>query len=158
MNYGVMQQTTKRPGTENLIGAVGFHKAAQIAVEQRSANVEKYQGFKDLFLSVLKEKEVQFEVNGALDLQLPNIVNISFSGIPIDVMLTNLDLAGVSASSGSACTAGSVEPSHVLKAMFSFRSERPNNSIRFSFGTANTTENVTEAAIKTAEIAHRLGK
>src|SRR5699024_11479731 len=73
---------SKRPGTENLIGAVGFHKAAQIAVEQRSANVEKYQGFKDLFLSVLKEKEVQFEVNGALDLQLPNIVNISFSGIP----------------------------------------------------------------------------
>src|SRR5699024_12445014 len=71
---------------------------------------------------------------------------------------TNLDLAGASASSGSACTAGSVEPSHVLKAMFSFRSERPNNSIRFSFGTANTTENVTEAAIKTAEIAHRLGK
>ena len=158
MNYGGMQERSKRPGTENLIGAVGFHKAAQIAVEQRSANVEKYQGFKDLFLSVLKEKEVQFEVNGALDLQLPNIVNISFSGIPIDVMLTNLDLAGVSASSGSACTAGSVEPSHVLKAMFSFRSERPNNSIRFSFGTANTTENVTEAAIKTAEIAHRLGK
>src|SRR5699024_12667943 len=114
--------------------------------------VEKYQGFKDLFLSVLKEKEVQFEVNGALDLQLPNIVNISFSGIPIDVMLTNLDLAGVSASSGRACTAGSVEPSLALKAIFSFRSERPNNSIRFSLGTSNTTENVSEAAIKSAEI------
>src|SRR5699024_2549642 len=106
----------------------------------------------------LKEKEVQFEVNGALDLQLLNIVNISFSGIPIDVMLTTLDLAGVSASRGSACTAGYVEPSHVLRAMFTFRSELPNTCNRFSFGTANTTENVTEAAIKTAEIAHRLGK
>src|SRR5699024_4332885 len=158
MNYGGMQERSKRPGTENLIGAVGFHKAAQIAVEQRSANVEKYQGFKDLFLSVLKEKEVQFEVNGALDLQLPNIVNISFSGIPIDVMLTNLDLDGVSASSGSACTAGSVEPSHVLKAMFSFRSERPNNSFRFSFATAHSTENVTQSSKKNAETAHRLGK
>src|SRR5699024_7676141 len=73
-------------------------------------------------------------------------------------MLTNLDLAGASASSGSACTAGSVGPSHVLKAMFSFRSERPNNSIRCSFGTANTTGNVTDAAIKTAEIANRLRK
>src|SRR5699024_11338003 len=108
MNYGGMQERSKRPGTENLIGAVGFHKAAQIAVEQRSANVEKYQGFKDLFLSVLKEKEVQFEVNGVLDLQLPNIVNISFSGIHIVVMLTYLDLVGFSAFCVSGYTEGSV--------------------------------------------------
>lgn len=158
MNYGGTQERSKRPGTENVIGAVGFHKAAQIAANQRTVNVEKYQNFKDLFLNILTEKEVPFHVNGDLDLQLPNIVNVSFPGITIDVMLTNLDLEGVSASSGSACTAGSLEPSHVLKAMFSFRSERPNNSIRFSFGTANTTENVTEAAYKTAEIAHRLMK
>lgn len=156
MTYGGKQEKTKRPGTENLIGAIGFHEAAAIAKDNKVKNNEKYAAFKELFLSVLEKEAVEFHVNGDIDKQLPTIVNISFPGIKVDVLLTNLDLEGIAASSGSACTAGSLEPSHVLKAMFSFRSERPYNSIRFSFGTANTTENVEAAAYKVAAIVKRL--
>lgn len=156
MTYGGKQEKTKRPGTENVIGAIGFHEAATIAMSEKTANNQKYQAFKNRFLSVLENEEVAFEVNGDIEKQLPNIVNISFPGTRVDVLLTNLDLDGIAASSGSACTAGSLEPSHVLKAMYSFRSERPNNSIRFSFGKANTSENVEVAAYKVANIVNRL--
>lgn len=71
-------------------------------------------------------------------------------------MLTNLDLSGIAASSGSACTAGTVDPSHVLVAMYGKNDERINQSIRFSFGLNNTVENIREAAIRIAQIIHRL--
>lgn len=74
----------------------------------------------------------------------------------MEALLTNLDLEGVAASSGSACTAGSIEPSHVLSAMFGKRSERITNAIRFSFGTENTKENVEEAAKRVAKVVKRL--
>lgn len=156
MTYGGLQEKERRPGTENLIGAIGFHKAAQLAMENKAANVEKYSNYKKRFLETLSQEGIEYAVNGDLNKQLPNIVNLSFPGTKVDVMLTNLDLAGVSASSGSACTAGSLEPSHVLKAMYSFRSERPYDSIRFSFGSHNTLENVEEAAHKVAEVVKRL--
>jgi len=73
-------------------------------------------------------------------------------------MLVNLDLAGIAVSSGSACTAGSVEPSHVLVAMFGKRSERLINSIRFSFGFTTTKEQIVKAAEETARIVLRLKK
>lgn len=156
ITYGGSQEKKRRPGTENLIGAVGFHKAAEIAVRDRQENVEKYTAMKNLFLNVLEENEVDFAVNGELTLQLPTIVNISFPNTSVESLLTNLDLNGVAASGGSACTAGSLEPSHVLKAMFSFGSDRPTNSIRFSFGTFNTMENVEEAAEIVAKAVKRL--
>lgn len=156
MQYGGLQERTRRPGTENFIGAYGFYVAAKLAMENKQVNVETYRSYKNLFLSTLREEEVEFDVNGDLDLAIPTIVNISFPGTSVDVLLTNLDLAGVAASSGSACTAGSLEPSHVLKAMFSFRSDRVNNSIRFSFGSANTEENVREAALRVAQVVKKL--
>ena len=109
-----------------------------------------------MFLNTLREAEIEFEVNGDIDLAIPTIVNISFPGTNVDVLLTNLDLEGVAASSGSACTAGSLEPSHVLKAMFGSRSDRMYNSIRFSFGSANSMENVKVAATKVAKVVKRL--
>lgn len=156
VTYGGSQEKKKRPGTENLIGAVGFHKAAEIAVRDRKKNAEKYTTMKNLFLQVLEENEIEFAVNGKLELQLPTIVNVSFPGTSVESLLTNLDLNGVAASSGSACTAGSLEPSHVLKAMFSFSSDRPTNSIRFSFGSFNTMGNVEEAANIVAQAVKRL--
>ncbi len=158
MTYGGSQEKRKRPGTENVIGAVGFHKAAQLAMDHKEENKNKYNTFKQRLLDILTNEEVEYDVNGKADLQLPTIVNLSFPGMKIDVLLTNLDLEGVAASSGSACTAGSLEPSHVLKAMYSFRSERPSNSIRFSFGAANNLENVEEAAYKVAGVVKRLRK
>jgi cysteine desulfurase len=71
-------------------------------------------------------------------------------------MLVNLDLAGIAASSGSACTAGSIDPSHVLVAMFGRQSDRVTNSIRFSFGITNTTAQIEKVGEETAKIIKRL--
>lgn len=157
LQYGGLQERKKRPGTENFIGAYGFYKAAKIAKENRKENREKYAKYKQIFLNTLEKEEVEFFVNGDMEHSIPTIVNISFPGTKVDVLLTNLDLAGVAASSGSACTAGSLEPSHVLKAMFR-RSDRVYNSVRFSFGSANTIENVEEAAKRVANVVKRLTK
>lgn len=155
LHFGGLQERKKRPGTENFIGAYGFYQAAKIAKENRKENREKYAKYKQLFLNTLEKEEVEFYINGDVDQSVPTIVNISFPGTKVDVLLTNLDLAGVAASSGSACTAGSLEPSHVLKAMFR-RSDRIYNSVRFSFGSANTLENVEEAAKRVANVVKRL--
>ncbi len=81
---------------------------------------------------------------------------MSFPGTNVESMLVNLDLAGVAVSSGSACTAGSIDPSHVLVAMFGKHSERTKNSIRFSFGLNNTEEEIQNAALATVKIVKRL--
>jgi len=125
-------------------------------MENKEENVKKYTSYKNAFIETLKKEEVDFKINGDMDLAIPTIINISFPGSKIDVLLTNLDLAGVAASSGSACTAGSIEPSHVLKSMYGESSERINNSIRFSFGATNTLENVKEAAQRVAKVVKRL--
>lgn len=156
LQYGGKQERTIRPGTENLIGAVGFQTASNIAMKNKEENVQKYSLYKQIFIETLDKEGVNFEINGNMDLAIPTIVNISFPGTKIDVLLTNLDLAGVAASSGSACTAGSIEPSHVLKAMYGDSSERINNSIRFSFGATNTVENVKEAAQRVVKVVKRL--
>lgn len=156
MQYGGEQEWKKRPGTENVPGAVGFKKAAEITLKHKNENIEKYNKYKELFLTVLKEEEIEFQINGDYESSIPTILNISFPGTTVEPLLMNLDLEGVAASSGSACTAGSIEPSHVLRAMFGARSERIKNGIRFSFGTENTEENVREAAKRVAEVVKRL--
>ena len=87
---------------------------------------------------------------------MPHILNLSIEGIEIESFLVNLDLSGISASSGSACTAGSIDPSHVLVAMYGEEAEEIRNSIRFSFGYGLTIEQVRQAAEKTAQISKRL--
>ena len=77
-----------------------------------------------------------------LEKSLPHVLNLSFPGTHVEAMLVNLDLAGIAVSSGSACTAGSIEPSHVLVAMFGEESDKLKNSIRFSFGFTNTEEQI----------------
>jgi len=156
LQYGGYQEGIKRPGTENLTGIVGFHKAAQIAHTKKQANYQKYKQYKKLFLQTLTDEEVEYEVNGDKSKAIPTIVNISFPGTSTEVLLTNLDLAGVAASSGSACTSGTLQPSHVLKAMFSFRDERINHSIRFSFGEANDEADIVTAAKEIANIVKKL--
>lgn len=156
LQYGGLQERTKRPGTENVVGAYGYYLAARIARINKHKNYEKYQAFKQLFLQTLTESEIEYYVNGDIDQAIPTIVNLSFPGTKVDTLLTNLDLEGVAASSGSACSAGSLEPSHVLKAMFGKRSERIHNAVRFSFGSSNTSENVKEAAEIVAKVVKRL--
>ncbi|MFD1038579.1 cysteine desulfurase family protein [Virgibacillus byunsanensis] len=156
LQYGGEQERKRRAGTENVPGVVGFQKAVELAIQYKDKRNNEYQGYKQLFLDVLKHEGIVFEINGNLEETVPAIVNISFPGTNVETLLTNFDLDGIAASSGSACTAGSVEPSHVLTAMFGENNTCTTNSIRFSFGLYNTTENVEEAAERVTKIIKRL--
>ncbi|WP_188453550.1 cysteine desulfurase family protein [Virgibacillus oceani] len=156
LQYGGEQERKRRAGTENIVSAVGFQKAVELVEEEREKRTNLYKQYKSHFLNVLENKHIDFKVNGNYDGTIPAIVNISFKGMNVETLLTNFDLEGIAASSGSACTAGSVEPSHVLTEMYGADNPRTTNSIRFSFGAANTTENVEEAANRIAKIIKRL--
>lgn len=156
VQFGGEQERKHRPGTENVAGAVGFQKAVELIMVNRIERNEQYKLFKELFIKQLSDLGVNFEINGNLNSAAGSIVNISFPGTNVESLLTNLDLAGIAASSGSACTAGSIEPSHVLTAMFGNKDERATNSIRFSFGISNTVDNVGTAATRVADIVKRL--
>lgn len=156
LQFGGEQERKRRPGTENVVGAAGFKKAVELALDNKESRSILYQDHKQQFLAELSTNNINFEVNGDYDSTIASIVNISFPGTNVESLLTNFDLEGIAASSGSACTAGSVEPSHVLSAMFGENNECTTNSIRFSFGIYNTTENVKEAARRVAKIVNRL--
>ncbi|MEH6993092.1 cysteine desulfurase family protein [Neobacillus drentensis] len=156
--YGGEQERKRRAGTENVAAIVGFQEAAIVAAQERSAKREKYQGFKKTFIEHLTEHNVKFSINGLLETSMPHVLNLSFPGTNVEAMLVNLDLAGIAVSSGSACTAGSIEPSHVLVAMFGKESDVLINSIRFSFGFNTTEQQIIKAAEETARIVSRLKK
>lgn len=156
--YGGEQERKRRAGTENVAAIVGFQEAVKVANEDRLMKREKYQEFKKTFLDHLTEHNAEFSINGLLENSLPHVLNLSFPGTNVEAMLVNLDLAGIAVSSGSACTAGSIEPSHVLVAMFGKESERLINSIRYSFGFNTTEEQIIKAAEETARIVSRLKK
>ncbi|SEM31600.1 cysteine desulfurase [Mesobacillus persicus] len=154
--FGGEQERKRRAGTENVPAIAGFCEAVKISLENPNDKRKLYQGFKDVFIEKLKNNDISFELNGSLDKSLPHVLNLSFPGTNVEAMLVNLDLAGIAVSSGSACTAGSIDPSHVLVAMFGKNSERLTNSIRFSFGLNNTREQVEKAAEETAKVVARL--
>ncbi|WML40666.1 cysteine desulfurase family protein [Neobacillus sp. OS1-2] len=156
--YGGDQERKRRAGTENVASIAGFHEAVLIASEERSAKRERFRGFKEVLLKKLRELDVEFDINGSLEYSLPHVLNLSFPGTSVEAMLVNLDLAGIAVSSGSACTAGSIEPSHVLVAMFGKQSQRLVNSIRFSFGFNTTEEEVIKSAEEIAKVVSRLKK
>ncbi|MGZ4160612.1 MAG: cysteine desulfurase family protein, partial [Neobacillus sp.] len=157
-SFGGDQERKRRAGTENVASVAGFREAVLIASEERSEKRERFLEFKDLFMRKLSEQHIEFQLNGSLELSMPHVLNLSFPGTNVEAMLVNLDLAGIAVSSGSACTAGSIEPSHVLVAMFGKQSERLINSIRFSFGYNTTKEQIVKAAEETAKIVLRLKK
>jgi len=154
--YGGSQEKKRRAGTENVPAAVGFAKAVEIAQNGLQEKQKTYQRYREIFIDVLKSEQLSFEVNGHESYFLPHVLNISFKGMEVESFLVNLDIEGVFASSGSACTAGSIDPSHVLVAMFGAGTEELRNSIRFSFGIGLTEEMIKAAAIKTAKIVKRL--
>jgi cysteine desulfurase len=152
------QERKRRAGTENVAAIVGFQEAVKIASEERLVKREKYQGFKKTFVEKLAAHNIEFSINGLLEKSMPHILNLSFPGTNVEAMLVNLDLAGIAVSSGSACTAGSIEPSHVLVAMFGKESDVLINSIRFSFGFNTTEDQIIKTAEETARIVTRLKK
>ncbi|WP_339177425.1 cysteine desulfurase family protein [Oceanobacillus sp. FSL W7-1293] len=156
IQFGGEQERKRRPGTENIPAAVGFELASNIVMETKAARNQQYEKYKQILIDTFTESGIDFGINGDPEKTVSTIINIRFPGANVESLLANFDLSGVAASSGSACTAGSVEPSHVLSAMFGSESPVTTNSIRFSFGLANTEENVKEAAERIAGIVKRL--
>ncbi|ALS78945.1 cysteine desulfurase family protein [Planococcus kocurii] len=152
--YGGEQERKRRAGTENVPAISAFAKAAEIALATMEEKTTAYEQYKTMFKDVLDKQNVNYKENGSHS--MPHILNLSISGIEIESFLINLDLAGISASSGSACTAGSIDPSHVLVAMYGDKAVESRNSIRFSFGLGLTSETIKQAAEKTAQISQRL--
>ena len=141
---GGQQEEKRRAGTENVPAIAGFAQAvSDITDEVKQARQAKYYDFKKYLIDQLTAREIDFDINGELNPEgLNHVFNIWLKGISTYVMQTNLDLAGIAVSGGSACTAGSIEPSHVLTAMFGENSPRISESIRISFGIDNTKDDL----------------
>ncbi|MGN1282957.1 MAG: cysteine desulfurase family protein [Limosilactobacillus sp.] len=152
------QETKRRAGTENVPAVAAFAKAVTIdSPEEKQARRERFYHFKQKIVQGLTENGIDFAVNGEIKSDnLNQILNIWFKGISTYIMQTDLDLAGIAVSGGSACTAGSIEPSHVLTAMFGADSPRISESIRISFGALNTEEDVDKLIAVIVKIVNQL--
>ncbi|MBX5318413.1 cysteine desulfurase family protein [Staphylococcus caprae] len=151
---GGEQETKRRAGTENVPQIVGLTKALELAVENRDANNVHLMNLKELFLVSLQERAISFELNGSMTDSTGHILNLYFPFIDVETMLTLLDLANVYVSSGSACTAGSTTPSHVLAAMFEDE-ERAKHSVRFSFNEEMAEQQIKYIVAEIHKIYHK---
>lgn len=137
--HGGDQEDKRRASTENLISIAGMAQTLKEATDQLDANYQYIQTLSDRILTGLED--LDFYLNGT-DSKLPHVLNIGFPGISNDILLLRLDMAGISVSTGSACTAGTVQPSHVLAAYYGEASPRLKESIRISLSEFNTTAEV----------------
>jgi cysteine desulfurase len=138
---GGSQEEKRRGGTENTASIVALGKAAELALEHLTEENTRVRDLRDRFEQEVLKKISEVRINGDTEHRLPNTVNLAIEGANSEGLLMLLDQKGVCCSAGSACTAGSLEPSHVLKAM-GFSTERAQASLRFSFGRFNTEEEV----------------
>jgi cysteine desulfurase len=134
---GGKQERGRRAGTENVAGIVGMGVAADLARTKMVAEGERLAILRDRLEEGVVATVTGTAINGARDARVPNTTNISFDRTEAESLLIALDLEGIAVSTGSACSSGTLEPSHVLKAM-GFPVHRTQNSIRFSLGAANT--------------------
>ena len=134
---GGKQERNRRAGTENVPGAIGMGAAAAQAASKMSGEATRLAALRDRLETGVLAAVPNTDVNGSRTSRVPNTTNISFERIEAESLLIALDLEGVAVSTGSACSSGTLEPSHVLKAM-GLSSHRAQNSIRFSLGASNT--------------------
>ncbi|MEW6082795.1 MAG: cysteine desulfurase NifS [Bacillota bacterium] len=138
--YGGAHEKQRRPGTEGVPGIVGLGEAARLARAEMDSRVSHVRYLRDRLISGLLEVE-ETRLNGHPSHRLPNNSNVSVAYVEGESMLLNLDMAGIGCSSGSACTSGSLEPSHVLLAM-GLDHEEAHGSLRMTLGYENTVEDV----------------
>lgn len=155
LTYGGHHERSLRPGTENVPGIAAFARAIELATEELPSSRKHLELLKERLACGIQERIEQVQRNGALDDCLPNILNMSFSGVDGEAMLLNLDLMGVVVSTGSACSSGATEPSHVLLAM-GIEPLLAQASLRFSFGRDNTEEQIDRVLEVLPDIVLRL--
>jgi len=145
------QERNRRAGTENVAGIVGMVRALELACAEQAATNRQVARLRDELIERVCSRIPGTVVNGDRERRLPNNVNFSFAGVHGESLLVGLDLAGIMASSGSACTSGSLEPSHVLEALGLAR-EQTQASLRLTVGRDNTAEEIA----RTVEVLERL--
>ncbi|AFM01301.1 cysteine desulfurase NifS [Desulfitobacterium dehalogenans ATCC 51507] len=154
--YGGGQEKKRRSGTENTPGIIGFGKACEIAAQRMEEEAAREAKLRDKLLEGIMEKIDYVKLNGPQgEKRLPGILNVSIQFIEGEALLLSLDMMGIAASSGSACTSGSLDPSHVLLAM-GLTHEIAHGSLRFSFGRQNTEEDVDYVLEQLPKIVERL--
>jgi len=153
--HGGYQERRRRAGTENVAGIVGLGKAAEIAPKEMVQQSRRESNLRDRLEKMIRENINHCQLNGHPTQRLPNTLNISFEFIEGESLILNLDLKGIAASTGSACTSGSLEPSHVLMAM-GVAPEIAQGSIRFSLGRDNRKEDIDYTVENLVEIVTRL--
>lgn len=141
---GGSQENGKRAGTQNVASIVALGKACEVAANYMEHEVTEVRKLRDDFEKGILERVEGVQVNGDRESRLPNTSNLAFEGVDSEAVLMLLDQQGICCSAGSACTAGSLHPSHVLKAM-GFSDDRARSSLRFSFGRFNTAAEVEKA-------------
>ncbi len=139
--HGGEQERKRRAGTENVSAIVGFGKAIELARQEMGEEEERLTSLRDRLINGLLERIDQVHLNGHPQKRLPNNVNISVDFVEGESMLLNLDLEGICASTGSACSSSSLEPSHVLLAT-GIPPEQAHGSLRFSLGKWTTGEDI----------------
>jgi cysteine desulfurase len=139
--HGGHQEWGKRGGTENVPGIVGLGKAAEIAMAEMTSDEARTKALRDRLEKGLAERIDALAFNGHREKRLSSVSNVCVKFVEGEAMLLRLDYHGIAASSGSACTSGSLEPSHVLLAM-GIPAEVAHSSLRFSLGKANTQEDI----------------
>ena len=137
--HGGQQERGRRAGTENVPGIVGIAKACEIAMAEMEERMKKETELRDYLIERILKEIPYTRLNGHSKTRLPNNVNISFQFVEGESILIMLDMAGICASSGSACTSGSVDPSHVLLAI-GLPHEIAHGSLRLTIGYENTKE------------------
>lgn len=153
--HGGAQERNRRAGTENLAGIIGLGKAIELAVENMEKNNKKLIGMRDRLIKEIMSKVEYTRLNGHPEKRLPGNVNLSFEFIEGEALLLSLDLKGIAGSSGSACTSGSLDPSHVLLAI-GLSHEIAHGSLRLTLGDDNTDQEIDYVIEVLPEIVNRL--
>jgi len=152
---GGKHERNRRGGTENVPGIAGMGVAARLAKNKLATDAPRIAALRDRLEAGILAAVAGTLVNGARDARVPNTSNISFDGVEAESLLIALDLEGFAVSTGSACSSGTLEPSHVLRAM-NLPPHRTQNSIRFSLGAGNTEEQVDSLIAKLPAVVSKL--
>lgn len=131
---GGEQETKRRAGTENTPAVVGFKTAVELMLRNQTQRVQKYLELKEELLNQLEKAGIAYKINGNLEKSLPQIISLHLKEVDAERMLIKLDLSGIAVSAGSACTAGNIDPSHVLTAMYGENHPAISETIRISMG------------------------
>ena len=155
ITHGGEQEEKRRAGTENLPAICAMAEVAQFHHEHLAEEQAQMQALSQHFLEGFSQQQVRYQVNGDEINKLPQVWNLSFDQVNNQMLLMHLDLANMAISTGSACTAGNVNPSHVLEAMYGKKDEKIHTAIRVSFGLGNTLDEVGQLAQQLGQVVRK---